>query len=117
MNIIGEESIFFCLSPGNDFLELFLYLVEGLYRDLPARTEFVLPGTDPVDEEVVDVVDYCVFVVCFGDQLQHVLVVFSSQVQPDDVETVVEEGREDARFGVALLGGNEDVVWVDDWLL
>lgn len=58
----------------------------------------------------MDIVDNGVFVVGFGDELQHIFVILAGKVEPDDVEAVVEEGRQDARLRIALLSGDQDVV-------
>ncbi len=87
-------------------------MVEGVDCDLAACVQLVASDRNAVDEEVVDVVDEGVLVVALGDQFQHVLVVLLRQVQPDYVQAVVQEGGEDAGLGVAVLGGDEDVVWV-----
>lgn len=58
----------------------------------------------------MDIVDNGVFVVGFGNELQHVFVILAGKVEPDDVEAVVEEGRQDAGLRIALLSGDQDVV-------
>ena len=53
--------------------------------------QFVLLDSDSVDEQVMNVVNDGVLVVSLRNQFQHILVILTSHVEPDDIQTVVEE--------------------------
>lgn len=58
---------------------------------MSSQIKLVSPHAYTVYEQIMDIVDDRVLVVGFSDELQHVFVVLASQVQPDDVEAVIEE--------------------------
>jgi hypothetical protein len=103
-------SLRFGFNPGDDLFELFFDVIQGLNSHLSSNMKFVSANSHAVDEEIVNIVDERVLVVGFGNQLQHVLIVFLREVKADDVEAVVEEGGEDAGLRVFFFGGDEDVV-------
>jgi hypothetical protein len=83
---------------------------QGPAGDLSSLMQLIFPNTHSIDEKVHYVVYDSVLVIALGDQLQHILIVLSGQVQPDDVETVVEECRQDARLGVPFPGRQQNMV-------
>ena len=110
MMIILHKSLIFGLDPCDDFLELPFNMVQGLHSYLPAGIQLIPPDRNPINEQIINVIDKRVLIIGLSDELEHVLIVLLREVEADDVEAVVEKGREDAGFGVAVLGGDEDVV-------
>ena len=73
--------------------------------------QFIFAYTDSIDEQVHNIVDDGVLIVGLCDQFQHIFIIFIGQVQPDDVQTVIQESRKNTRLRVPLVRRQQNMVY------
>jgi hypothetical protein len=92
------------LDPLDNLLELFLNFIQRFDGNLSPLAQLILPDADPIDKQIDDIVNDGVLIVRFRDEFKHIFIVLLGQIEPNDVETIVEKSRQNTRLRMPLLG-------------